>query len=266
MPSQATALFVNDFDTSRLGFILRRVEGRDASVVARDRTTGIAKRVGEIPLARDFETATRVITCLGTLRTVSMATTLAYRDELKGRLFSGVTEVRFNDKPDRMYLVKPTDIGIAGTDPQFDNPVSEITMTLVCHDPLAYDKLCLGIGFGATLQPCPLGTAPSLPTIKIAGAVTNPVLTYRDFRGVAKKTMGFTVALGASEYLEIDNELMQINRYTAGVKANGLGLLSSGDFIMLDPQDGDPSDAAWPTLECSPAPVGAEAFYRRSYL
>lgn len=262
---QATAMYINDYDTARLGLIVRRVEGRDDALSARDRTTGIAKRLGEVPLARDFETAARVITIIGTIKTTSMATTLAARDELKGRLFSGVTEVRFSDKPDRMYLVKPTDARIVGTAPQFDNPFSEVTISLICHDPLAYDKLCTAIGFNSVLQPCPLGTAPSQPTIRIAGPVTNPVITYRDVRGVVKRTMGFTVTLLATEYLDIDCELMAISRYTAGAKANGIALLTSGDFIMLDPQDADPWNSAWPTLEVSPA-ASAEALYRKAYL
>lgn len=262
---QTTALYLNDYDTSRLGFFLRRADGRLAGLSARDRTTGLPKRVGTVPLAREAETAERRIIVLGTIKQATMAGVISSRNELKARFYRGVVEVRFEDDPDKVYYVLAEDADLRGTDPEFVNPVSEVTLTMSCRDPLIYARYPTVVGFNATKAACPLGTAISLPVLKVSGAVTNPVITYRDVRGASKRTMGFTVALLATEYLEVDCERMQIKKYTAGVAANAESTLTSGDFIQLDPQDADDVTAVWPTLEVSPA-ASCEAHYRKAWI
>jgi hypothetical protein len=120
------------------------------------------------------------------------------------------------------------------------------------------------VGIGATRQAIPLGTAVSAPTIRIMGAATNPVLTYRNAGGTVKQTMGFTVTLASTDYLEINGELFSITKYASGVASNGMALWTSGDFPALDPQDGYPSIDSYPTLEVS-AGTG-EVLYRRTWL
>jgi phage-related protein len=110
----------------------------------------------------------------------------------------------------------------------------------------------------------PLGTAVSAPLIRVLGAATNPVITYRDKSGAVRQSMTLTITLAATDYLEIDCELFTITKYVSGVASNGITLLTAGDFIALDPQDGDYANGVWPTLEISAG--SAEVLYRKAWL
>ena len=262
---QFKAMYLNDYDTSRLGLVVRRADGRHSGVSIRDRITQLPKRAGDVALARESEAAPRRLTVLGTIKKSSIAAVNSARDELKARLYHGTIEVRFDDEPTRMYLARAEDSELRTTDPDFVNPASEVTLSLYVPVPLAFDKLSRVVAFSATKGDCPIGTAPSLPVLQVAGAVTNPTITYRDFRGASIKTLGLTVTLLATEYLEIDCETSKIYRYTAGVKANADSLMSSGDFFALDSQDADTPNSVWPTLEISPT-AACKAIYRRAWL
>lgn len=262
---QATALYIDDFDTSRIGFWARRADGRQGVVTVRDRTTQLPKRAGEIALAREGDHAPRRIIVVGTIKGTSVSQVLSRREELKGRLSRGTVEVRFVDDPDRVYYARLEEGDIRGTDPEFNTLYSDVSFTLYCPDPLIYQRYSTRIPFTSQKAAMPLGRAPSLPIIRIAGAVTNPVLTLRDIRGAIVKTLGLTVTLGATEYVEINCETSAITRVTAGVAANAPALMTSGDFLMLDPHDGDPVTNLWPTLECSPT-AACEALYTKADL
>jgi hypothetical protein len=106
------------------------------------------------------------------------------------------------------------------------------------------------------------------------GPCTNPVLIYRDQRGVEKQRMTFTYVIASDEYLEIDTELATVTKYDSGVASNGLaywtpattGSASTEKFLTgFDPQDGDPENSVWPTIECSVA-AACEAAYRKAWL
>ncbi len=265
-----TAMYVNDFDTSSLGLIVSSVEGWRDGLATRDRTTQLPTRVGAVILAPEAETATRQLTIDGVLdpshagKALTLANLRAALNELQDKLYRGTIEVRFSDEPDIFVLARCEQGNLIATPPQFMNPKSRVQIRLQCPDPLRYDRNGSVVGFGTTRQGVPLGTAVSAPVIRIMGAATNPVISYRDKSGTVKQTMGFTVTLAATDYLEIDCELFTIKKFASGVETNGISLLTSGDFIALDPQDGDFAASVWPTLEVSAG--SGECLYRRSWL
>lgn len=263
-----TAMYVNGYDTSRLGLIVEQVDGWMDGLTAQQRVSKLPGRVGAIPLAPDTETTPRTITITGVLwpKPESLAAVRQALLDLKERMGRGLLEVAFVDQPDKFVHALLQQHGVMATRPQFASPWSRVSLTLFCPDPLIYAQQASAIGVSANRNTIPLGTACSTPTIRIMGPAVNPVLTYRKADGTVRQTMGFTVTLGTNDYLEIDCELMQVSQYQAGVGAqnNAASLWTSGDFPLFDPQDGDPVAGVWPTLEVS-AGTG-EALYRRAWL
>ena len=266
-----TQIYVNEFDTSGHGLIVERVDGWVDGLVALDRVSQLPGRVGGVILPPESETAPRTIQVVGTMLgqsaqggTMSLATLRSNLDQLKERLYRGTVEVRFVDQTDRYVNARCSGFQVPATAPQFQNPKSRVSFSLFCPDPLIYSTQPYVVGFSTVKASLPLGTAPVAPIIRIMGAATNPVLTYRNNGGVSKQTMGFTVTLAATDYLEIDCELATITKYASGVSSNGMSLWTSGDFITLDPQHGDYVNSLWPSLETS-AGTG-ETAYRRAWL
>lgn len=261
-----TAVYVSDYDTSRNGLIVERVDGWIDGLAAADRVTLLPGRVGGVQLPPEAETAPRTITVSGVMKGSSLANLRSNMDSLKERLYRGVVEVRFVDQTDRYVNARCQGFQVPVTAPQFLNPRQRVSFSLLCPDPLIYSTqpTVVGTGSTATRVLLPLGNAPSAPVIKIMGAATNPVLTYRDFRGTSRQTMGFTVTLAATDYLEIDCEMATVTLVASGARTNGMALWTSGDFPVFDPQDGEFDGSNWPTLEVTPGTF--EALYRRSWL
>lgn len=257
-------LFVNDFDCSALGLIVADVDGWLHAPSARDKTTQLPGRVGAVLLAPEAETAPRNLVINGVIKRASVVSARAALLEMQERLYRGTVELRFADDPDKVYYARTTDADWSGTPPQFVNPNGRVSIRATCFDPLVYDRYGSVVGFTTVRSAVPLGSAVSAPILRVMGAVTNPTITYRDKSGTSKRTMGFTVTLGVNDYLEIDCELFKITRYTAGMASQGIALLTAGDFLALDPQDGDYAGSVWPTLELSGG--SGEANYRRAWL
>lgn len=262
--SERTAIYINNYDLASLGFITTQVDGWLDAISVNDRTTQLPGRAGVVILAPEAETAPRSLTVNGVIRRSSMALVRTSIDQLKDLLYRGTIEARFVDQIDRVVYARVQEKQVIATQPQFASPHSQVSFRLLCPDPLIYDTQGSAIAIGATRQATPLGTAVAAPTIRIMGAATNPVLTYRGANGTALKTMGFTVTLASTDYLEIDCELFTVKKFASGVQTSGMSLWTSGDFIALDPQDGDPNASSYPTLEVS-AGTG-EALYRRTWL
>jgi hypothetical protein len=265
-----TALYVNDFDTSGLGLIVTGVDGWRDAPSTRDRTTQLPQRVGSVILAPEAETAMRSITIDGVIdpsaagRALTLANLRAAISELQDRVYRGTIEVRFSDEPDIFVVARCEQGQLIASPPQFMNPKSRVQIRLTCPDPLRYSRFASLVDVNSIRTGIPLGTAVSAPVIRVLGAATNPVITYRDKAGAIRQSMTLTATLAAGDYVDIDGELFTITRYTSGVASNGISLLTSGDFIALDPQDGDYANGSWPTLEIS---VGsAEILYRKAWL
>jgi len=150
--------------------------------------------------------------------------------------------------------------------PSLSPLASRGTLSFVADDEVYWrdvEPTTRALAVAATRYAVPLGTAPSTPVIRIMGAATNPVLTYRDAGGASVRSITFTATLTSSEYLDIDMRRGRVQRVTSGTAANGIGLITGGDFPWaLDPQDGDYGTSSWPTVEVS-AGTGEVLWYRR---
>lgn len=261
-----TALYVNEYDTSRHGLIIERVDGWIDGLSAVERVSQLPGRVGAVILPPETETSPRTIQVSGVMKGTSLSNLRTLIEQLKARLYAGTVEARFVDHSDRFVLARCSQFSVPATAPQFMNPMTRVGFTLFCPDPLVYATQPTIVGFASAKGALPLGTAVSAPIIRIMGSATNPVLTYRDITGAVKQTMGFTVTLAATDYLEIDCELAQITRYISGVGSqnNAQALWTSGDFPVFDPQDGDVENGAYPTIEVSAG--SGETAYRRSWI
>lgn len=265
-----TTMWLNDFDTSRLGLIVESLDGWLDSPSTRDRVSQLPTRTGAIILAPDAETAPRTLAIGGLIRRNTMALVRSSIDELKSRLFAGTIEVRFRGHPDRVAYARCEEHRFIPGAPQFAEAITakawgRVTFSLFCPDPLVYEREATIVGFTATRRQVPLGTAVSAPTIRIMGPATNPSVRMRDARGVVKTEMQFgATSLLSTDYLEVDCERFTVKRFTSGVESNAISALTSaGAFIALDPQDGD-GGSVYPTLEVTSGT--GEAHYRRSWI
>jgi len=152
--------------------------------------------------------------------------------------------------------------------PSLSPLASRGTLAFVCEDEPYWrdvEPTTRAVAAVSTRYTVPLGTAPSSPIIRIMGSATNPVLTYRDAGGASVRSITFTATLTSSEYLDIDMRRGRVQRVTSGAAANGLSLITGGDFPWgLDPQDGDYGTSAWPTVEVSAGT--AEILWWRQWL
>lgn len=263
----APILYVNDLDLGELGCKIEAIEGWADPLTLRLQGQAVAQRVGQLPLTvYGGAVEPRDIVVRGTITGATEADLVTARAELKDQCGRGLVELRVKDAPELMALAYLTRGIFAGVSPQFLAPWwTRVALTFTCLDPLFYTKSPTVIGMPVTGvdYPCPLGTAPSLPLIRIFAA-TNPLLSYNASTGAVRQTMGFTVTLGANDYIEIDCDAKTITKSVAGVISDGISTLVSGDFPVLDPQDADYAGAVWPTMSVLTSGTG-ELVYRRAW-
>lgn len=272
--SDLRGMWVNDFDLTRIGFAVTDVIDRHrAGLSFPDRTTALPGRVGTVALAREFESMPRRIRVEGTQISTSSQQLVADVDELKRRVFMGGNiEVRFSDEPTRMFLARCDDVSVTPVSPSLrlsGKAMHRVSISLLCQDPLGYDVSGTIVAFSTVKGECPVGTAPSLPTIRIFGPSTGSgfVLTYRDHAGNSEHTMtlsGAAAVMSSTENIQIDCELATI---THSDGTNLLSVMSTGSvFFSLDPQDAAGSTGPYPTVEINAAGVSGDILYRRAWL
>ncbi len=264
MPSAPTVLYLNNYDTSRLGLVVTRYEGQEG-MPSRDAITApLLGRVGRVVLDGRPTVGVRTLLLPGVISGDTVAIRQANFRALKERLGRGLLEVRFIDQPLVMYQARLTRCTEApGDGGQAIEPTLRLTIELECQDAYAYETSRQLVALTTTPVRLPLGDAPSPLVIRIFGAATDPVLTLRHANGRVLQTMGLTVTLGANDYVEINSDLGTIVRSVAGVQSEGLSLLTSGDFLVADPGDGDGTLNGGPTLELSTGT--GDARWRKAY-
>lgn len=104
----------------------------------------------------------------------------------------------------------------------------------------------------------PLGRMPSAPVFQVlaVGSAVGPfTLTYRHANGTILTQMEITqntLAMTADEdYYAIDCDLHSLTFVDNGTILDGSQYWTPGEFIVLNPADGDPESGAWPTVETS---------------
>jgi len=252
MATAPTVMYVNDFDTSRLGLVVRRWDGADGAPTRTAVATAALNRSGRVLMDGRPSMDTRLLLLEATMLHTSIVARQTALDSLKQRLGHGPVEVRFVDRPGVVFLAllrrateAPPEAGQALEATRF------VTLELECLDPYLYETGRQLVALSSTPVRVPLGTVPSPCVIRIFGAATTPTITLRAANGTVLDALSLAVTLGANDALEIDSDRGTITRYIAGTPSEGLSLLSSGNFLVLDPGDGDGTLDGGPTLDVS---------------
>ncbi len=268
----AKGFWVNDFDMTRIGVVVDSVIQRHrAGLSFPDRATALPGRVGTIALAREFESTPRRLTVQATQTAVSRSQLNVDVMELKRRVYAGTVELSFADNTDQIFLARCDDVDVTLMAPGLPNAgISRHTVRLsfLCQDPLIYDRYGTVAAFSTAPGETPLGSAPSLPTIRVFGPTGSTyILIYKNAVGTAQAAMslnGAAAAMSATEYTIFDHELSKIDH------SDGTNLLSvmnsTSAFFALDPQDAAGSTGPWPTIEIGTTGVTGDVIYKRSWL
>ena len=248
-------MYVNGFDTGLIGVTVTNVVGATAKFAPRTRK--VYGRAGLVRTTVVPEVEPRTLTVGVVVRGATPAAMEANLSLLAG-LFLADVNVSFETTQDRYLRCVLTTLTIAPhTGPQFVNTTTGAVLSLTAIDPYWQDASVVMNSFNTVAVAMVLGTAPSTPLLRISGAATDPVVTYRDAAGNAKQTLGLTITLAATDYLDIDCDTMTIQKSVSGTVTDALSTLASGDFLVLDPADA-------PTLEVDSGT--GKAFYRRGWL
>jgi len=275
--TQYRALYINDFDVSRLGFVVGDViEKHRGGLTFPDRTSGLPGHVGTIALAREWESTPRRVVVTGMQDGPTVSQLVEDVNDLKQRCFEGSVELRFVDDANKVYYARCEDFDTTMIGPALARGAGararhRIRITFLCQDPLIYDRNGSVIGFSTAKAEVPLGTAPSLPLIRVNGPTTcGFVYTYSDFTGVSQATLALSTAveLSSTQYMLIDHELSSITSSTGGDFVSSFS--TGSEFFAFDPQHGaGGTTGPWPTLQIdSTGSTGltADALFKRAYL
>lgn len=256
----AWSIVVNGQDLNGLGVYLASVEGVHDAVDRIWQTTTIRGRAGSI-IQSPVREPGRVLKLTGTLTSTAKTIQglLTNADTVKDLLRSGMLRIVRTDgaSPVNVKYIDGyvTSLGLKHLGHPINQTDDTLTCTVQCRDAYWRDQepTIRHAAVAGTRYTLPHGTAPSSPIIRIMGAATNPVLTYRDAGGTAQRTMTFTVVLAATnDWLDIDMRAGKITKWASGVSSNGRSLLTSGNPIFgIDPQDGDWATSQYTTIEVS---------------
>lgn len=134
-----------------------------------------------------------------------------------------------------------------------------VEILLTAHDPYSYATTLTTVA--GNTPALPLGTGPMRPVITLTGAVTNPVITWKNNAGATVGTLSFTVTMIAGDVLIVDSDAKT-------VKLNGvnrLDLIASGDFFTFDPAEPQFQNP-YGTFTVAPAPATSiSTSYRKSW-
>ncbi len=254
----AWSIVVNGQDLNGLGFYLKDVDGVHDAVDRSWQMTTLRGRAGAVIQAPVRESG-RVLKFSGTLtstaKTVAGLATNA--DTIRDLLRSGLVRLVRTDGASNVKFIEgyATTVTLKNIGHPINQTDDTLSFTIQCRDAYYRDQepTIRHAAVAATRYTLPHGTAPSSPIVRIMGAATNPVLTYRDAGGTAQRTMTFTVTLAATnDWLDIDMRAGKITKWASGVSSNGRALLTSGNPVWaIDPQDGDYVTTQYPTIEVS---------------
>lgn len=241
-------LYIDDTDLTTVGLHVQEARGWTDRASTTLPTAAVID-AHELLVTGRYQVQPRRVTLDCVMRGSSVATLRTNLDTLRYYLRPGARLVRLVDQNDREatgYVEALTERIPAPA--QFVSRTKSLSIVVLCPDPRRYQLSANSEGF-TTATAMPLGTAPVWPSITIAGAATNPTITYKHNDTTTLATLGLTVSIGAGDSLVIDMAAKTIIENPGAI--NRMDNLSSGDFFALDPNDGDYTASQWPTLEVS---------------
>lgn len=268
------SLYLSGRSLEALGFRVETIKGPWDLPAVTDPVIAIPGRMGRMRTGQAADVAMRDIVIAGL---VEESTTLRTNADLESKLETlkalfaiGLLEVGRVNQMNRLYVTRTVGFEATVRGAALAGVTAELTVHLQAIDPLAYDAALSIIGFGATRVPIPVGSAPSGGLLRIMGPATNPVITVRRLTGDVVHTLGLTRTLAATDYEEIDLDLMRLTRFVSGVTTSDANAATSGDIedFSFSPEDGDALAGQYPTLECSglTGDGNCEICYRRAWL
>lgn len=256
-------LYVNDVDVATLSLtVSRAVRGAWDGVDIRQPAAPVLGRIGRLALTDAPPANPRQIVIGGRQEAVDTATLQDLQKQLTRLVYDGIVRVRLGDDADREWEAKGR-MRVNPIGSWVGRIAQDIELVFDAEDPVGQSTTPTVVNFAAAATECPLGTAPSAPVFWIGDTVTNPVVTLKNHLGQVVATMGFTIVIGAGEWLEVDCEKETI------VDQDGVDQASTFDgsteFLTLNPYDGAGTEGPWPTLSVSGGSL-AVAEYRKRWL
>lgn len=253
----ARALIVDGFDMSTIGLIVdNKIAGFEDGPTVQWSALRIPQRIGGVVTAAapaySFRQLSVPVNVLGSTR-AEMQDRL---DEIKWRLSPDEIVVMFAHDETREYRARVDQSTVTTIAPALTQRGVKMTIKMTCHDPRKYAITDTVTAFTSATAMV-LGTAPSHPVLRLTGG-TNPIVIYKDSSAVEQGRMEFT---WSGTWIDVD---MQNKTILDNTGANQADALTTGDFFMLDPHDGDYVTPSWPTLEVSGGGSG-QATYRKNY-
>lgn len=267
----ATTLLVNAYDLKALGFVVTTVDHWPTPEKVY-LTAEIPNRAGEVLVAGTPKVLGRTLTVSGALLAATPAALRTALDALKYRLDAGLLDLRVVDDTTRRHMGYLTRLLTEQPEGrQFRQQNLQLTLVFRVLDPYRRDVSLSSVTF-TTNTAMPLGTAPVRPhLIRLSasgGTVTSPIVTLKTSGGATIGTMDFTGAsILTGDKIEINCEARTIVKTVSGTPSDASSLLAAGDFLTLDPQNGDFITSAWPSLTKASGGAGTLTalceFYRR---
>jgi hypothetical protein len=251
-----TAIRINGFDIgTTFGWVPDGVPGWLAVTPRRIGLANVYGRAGGIVTTVD-QYAPRILQIAGTLQKTSATLRRDAEREIQDLCAGGPVHIVVDEGAANPMGIEGhlTGINVTPLVPSMAPIVSRLVADFLCPSGYWQDIDPWSRVITTTARSVQLGTAPSSPIIRIMGAATNPVLTYRSVDGTAQKTLTITGTLAATnDWIDIDMRTGVIRAYVSGVISNAFTTYAiTGDFPWaFDPQDGDFATGGWPTLECS---------------
>jgi hypothetical protein len=168
-------------------------------------------------------------------------------------------QLTFDDLLTRYVIARCESFRVPPFGPSMIQRKLAVEVMLTAHDPFSYDTTLTTVA--GNTPALPLGTGPMRPVITLTGAVTNPVITWKNNAGATVGSLTLTVIMIAGDVLIVDSDLKTIK--LNGV--NRLDLLTAGDFFTFDPADPQ-YQAPYGTFTVAPAPgTSTSTSYRKSW-
>jgi hypothetical protein len=256
----AGELYINGQDTGTLGLVVARAEADYSGPPRRVRTSPVPGRYSEVVLSapRRQEFRGKRIRVQGHVLGTDYAQVQLRLSWLKAWMSDDNLRIRFANDTLREavgYLEQFTATARGGA---FVSTGRAVLIEFFCPDGRRRKTTQNTPSLSTSPASITLGDSPSGGVIRIDGAVTDPVLTYKHYDGTTLATMSFTRVLSGGQYLDIDLDNRTIVDHAA---ANAINDLDAGsDWFLLDPRDGDITSYEYPTLTLSGG-TGTATYY-----